>query len=228
MGALCGEEEEEEERGGRAGGDGEGGGGGHPSSSSHLASVEDGRGAEAGPSRGKKAVPEGTHLKEQPREQQAEGGEERGDAPPHAEAGPSIQGENRPDDDAPLHPSGSGVGGGNGEEGRARLLASDQPTGTAAEGPADAGPSLQGTPLHSSSGSCFATVDNTARQTGGVEEEEEEEGGEEEEEGGGEEEEERESGRQVECPYRVAGKASALGAGSDIPKSAYFPPWMRR
>jgi len=31
----------------------------------------------------------------------------------------------------------------------------------------------------------------------------------------------RESGRQVECPYRVAGKASALGAGSDIPKSAY-------
>jgi hypothetical protein len=31
----------------------------------------------------------------------------------------------------------------------------------------------------------------------------------------------RESGRQVECPYTVAGKASALGAGSDIPKSAY-------
>jgi hypothetical protein len=31
----------------------------------------------------------------------------------------------------------------------------------------------------------------------------------------------RESGRQVECPYRVAGRASALGAGSDIPKSAY-------
>ena len=32
----------------------------------------------------------------------------------------------------------------------------------------------------------------------------------------------RESGHQVECPYRVADKASALGAGSDIPKSAYF------
>ena len=31
----------------------------------------------------------------------------------------------------------------------------------------------------------------------------------------------RESGRQVECPYRDAGKASALGAGSHIPKSAY-------
>ena len=31
----------------------------------------------------------------------------------------------------------------------------------------------------------------------------------------------RESGRQVECPYRVADKASALRAGSDIPKSAY-------
>ena len=26
----------------------------------------------------------------------------------------------------------------------------------------------------------------------------------------------------VKCPYRVAGKASALGAGSDIPKSAYW------
>ena len=25
----------------------------------------------------------------------------------------------------------------------------------------------------------------------------------------------------VKCPYRVAGKASALGAGSDIPKSAF-------
>jgi hypothetical protein len=32
----------------------------------------------------------------------------------------------------------------------------------------------------------------------------------------------RESGRQVECPYRVAGKASALGTGSDVPKSAYL------
>jgi len=31
----------------------------------------------------------------------------------------------------------------------------------------------------------------------------------------------RKNGRQVECPYRVAGKASALGAGRDIPKSAY-------
>jgi hypothetical protein len=31
----------------------------------------------------------------------------------------------------------------------------------------------------------------------------------------------RETGRQVEWPYRVAGKASTLGAGSDIPKSAY-------
>jgi len=31
----------------------------------------------------------------------------------------------------------------------------------------------------------------------------------------------REIGRQVECPYRIAGKASALGAGRDIPKSAY-------
>jgi hypothetical protein len=30
----------------------------------------------------------------------------------------------------------------------------------------------------------------------------------------------REIGRQVECPYSVAGKASALGAGSDI--SAYW------
>ena len=30
----------------------------------------------------------------------------------------------------------------------------------------------------------------------------------------------RESGRQVECPCRVADKASALSAGSDIPKSA--------
>jgi len=30
----------------------------------------------------------------------------------------------------------------------------------------------------------------------------------------------RESGRQAETPYRVAGKASALGAGNDIPKSA--------
>jgi hypothetical protein len=29
------------------------------------------------------------------------------------------------------------------------------------------------------------------------------------------------SGRQVECAYRVAGKSSALGAGSDIPRSAY-------
>jgi len=33
----------------------------------------------------------------------------------------------------------------------------------------------------------------------------------------------RESGGQVECPYRVAGKASALGAGSDTPQSAYYP-----
>jgi hypothetical protein len=33
----------------------------------------------------------------------------------------------------------------------------------------------------------------------------------------------RESGRQVECPYRVACKASALGAGNDIPKPAYCP-----
>jgi len=32
----------------------------------------------------------------------------------------------------------------------------------------------------------------------------------------------RESGRQVECPYRVAGTASALSAGSDIPKPAYY------
>jgi hypothetical protein len=31
----------------------------------------------------------------------------------------------------------------------------------------------------------------------------------------------RESGRQVEQPYRVAGNASALSAGSDIPISAY-------
>ena len=31
----------------------------------------------------------------------------------------------------------------------------------------------------------------------------------------------QETGRQVECPYRLAGKASALGAGSDIPKAAY-------
>ena len=31
----------------------------------------------------------------------------------------------------------------------------------------------------------------------------------------------RESGRQVECPYIVASKESALGAGSDIPNSAY-------
>jgi hypothetical protein len=31
----------------------------------------------------------------------------------------------------------------------------------------------------------------------------------------------RESGRQVECPYRVAGKASALGAGSDVPQPVY-------
>jgi hypothetical protein len=30
----------------------------------------------------------------------------------------------------------------------------------------------------------------------------------------------QESGRRAECPHRVAGKASALGAGSDIPKSA--------
>jgi hypothetical protein len=29
----------------------------------------------------------------------------------------------------------------------------------------------------------------------------------------------QDSGRHVECPYRVAGKASALSAGSDIPKS---------
>jgi len=31
----------------------------------------------------------------------------------------------------------------------------------------------------------------------------------------------RKRGRQVECPYRVASRASALSAGSDIPKSAY-------
>jgi len=31
----------------------------------------------------------------------------------------------------------------------------------------------------------------------------------------------RETGRSVEHPYRVAEKASALGAGSDVPKSAY-------
>ena len=37
----------------------------------------------------------------------------------------------------------------------------------------------------------------------------------------------RESGRQVECPYRVAGKASVLGTGTDIPKSAccHWRPW---
>ena len=35
----------------------------------------------------------------------------------------------------------------------------------------------------------------------------------------------RESGRQVECPYRVVGKASALSAGSDTPKSAYSVLW---
>jgi hypothetical protein len=35
-----------------------------------------------------------------------------------------------------------------------------------------------------------------------------------------------ESGHQVQCPYRVAGKASALGAGSGVPKPAYFH--MRR
>jgi hypothetical protein len=32
----------------------------------------------------------------------------------------------------------------------------------------------------------------------------------------------RESGRHVECPYGVAGKASALGAGSDVPESTYY------
>ena len=37
----------------------------------------------------------------------------------------------------------------------------------------------------------------------------------------------RESGRQVQCSYNVAGKASALHAGSDIPKSAYCSPCHR-
>jgi hypothetical protein len=36
-----------------------------------------------------------------------------------------------------------------------------------------------------------------------------------------------ESGRLVECPYRFAGKASALGAGCDIPKSAYMKPMLK-
>ena len=35
----------------------------------------------------------------------------------------------------------------------------------------------------------------------------------------------RKSGRQVECAYRVAGKASALGTGTDIPKSACYVRW---
>ena len=35
----------------------------------------------------------------------------------------------------------------------------------------------------------------------------------------------RESGRQIECPYNFAGKASALSAGSHIPRSAYFHFW---
>jgi len=37
------------------------------------------------------------------------------------------------------------------------------------------------------------------------------------------------SGCLVECPYeyRIAGKASALGAESDIPKSAYSTPTAR-
>jgi hypothetical protein len=38
----------------------------------------------------------------------------------------------------------------------------------------------------------------------------------------------RESGRQVECPYRVAGNASALSVGSDIRNSAYCRWLMKR